>query len=136
MRIWTVDAQDANSIDDDLFYRTSWIDSFLSPDSSKFLLVASKGFGKTLLLRAKRERLEKHRRGMLLLPEHAMIDKPLGVVPVYSKDDIGRINNDPAFWEGAWLIAITLAILKAVQRDDAHVDSIDLATLDSELAAV
>lgn len=136
VRIWTVDAQDASSIDDDLFYKTTWIESFLSPDSTKFLLVASKGFGKTLLLRAKRERFEKHRRGIRLLPENELVDKPLGIVPVFSKDDIARLNNDPAFWEGAWLIAITLAVLKTVQRDDDSVEAITAEMLTPDLGIV
>ncbi len=78
LKIWTVDAQDANVIDDALFYQTSWIVDFLSADCTKFLLVATKGFGKTLLLRAKRERLQRQQPGTLLLPENAMVDKPLG----------------------------------------------------------
>lgn len=134
MKIWTVDAQDANAINDDLFYTTSWIESFLSPESTKFLLVAPKGFGKTLLLRAKRERLEQQRHGRLLLPENAMVDKPLGSVPVFSKDEITRLNRDAAFWEGAWLISMALAVIKAVQRHDESADLASPDMLDSDLA--
>ena len=136
MKVWTVDAQDVNNVSDDLLYTTPWIESFLSKDTTKFFVVASKGFGKTLLLRAKRQRLQEERRGALLLPEHAMVDKPLGFVPIFSWHDVQRLNHDPAFWEGAWLIATTLAIIKASQSNHASPQRITPADLESDLAKV
>ena len=112
MKIWTVDAQDVNSISEDLLYETPRIEHFLLSDSVKFLVVATKGFGKTLLLRAKRLRLEEQQRGILLLPESSMVDKPLGFVPIFSRHDIGRLNRDDAFWEArrATLERIAIAV--------------------------
>jgi len=58
MRAWTVDADDirvADDFDESLLHRTPEIDSFLTPDrDDKFIVIATKGFGKTLLLKAKR----------------------------------------------------------------------------------
>src|SRR5262249_27556063 len=58
MRAWTVDADDirvAEDFDESLLHRTPEIDSFLTPDrDDKFIVIATKGFGKTLLLKAKR----------------------------------------------------------------------------------
>ncbi len=58
MRAWTVDADDihvAEDFDESLLHRTPEIDSFLSPDrDDKFIVIGTKGFGKTLLLKAKR----------------------------------------------------------------------------------
>jgi hypothetical protein len=58
MRAWTVDADDirvAEDFDESLLHRTPEIDSFLDLDrDDKFIVVATKGSGKTLLLKAKR----------------------------------------------------------------------------------
>src|SRR5437667_174004 len=54
MRAWTVDADDirvAEDFDDPLLHRTPDIDDFLSEDrDDKFVVIGTKGFGKTLLL--------------------------------------------------------------------------------------
>ena len=58
MRAWTVDADDihvAEDFDASLLHRTPEIDTFLSPDrDDKFIVIGTKGFGKTLPLKAKR----------------------------------------------------------------------------------
>ena len=58
MRAWTVDADDiqiADDLDVTLLHRTPWIESFLEQKrSDQFIVTATKGFGKTLLLKAKR----------------------------------------------------------------------------------
>jgi hypothetical protein len=58
MRAWTVDADDirvADDFDEALLHRTPEIDSFLAPNGDdKFIVIGTKGFGKTLLLKAKR----------------------------------------------------------------------------------
>jgi len=58
MRAWTVDADDirvAEDFDDALLHRTPEIDDFLTFDrDDKFIVIGTKGFGKTLLLKAKR----------------------------------------------------------------------------------
>src|SRR5438552_18553004 len=55
MRAWTVDADDirvAEDFDESLLHRTPEIDSFLTPDrDDKFIVIATKGFGMTVLLR-------------------------------------------------------------------------------------
>jgi hypothetical protein len=58
MRAWTVDADDirvAEDFDDALLHQTPEIGSFLNLDrDDKFIVIGTKGFGKTLLLKAKR----------------------------------------------------------------------------------
>jgi len=58
MRAWTVDADDIRveeDFDDSLLHRTPEISGFLRPDrDDKFIVIGTKGFGKTLLLKAKR----------------------------------------------------------------------------------
>ena len=54
MRAWTVDADDirvAEDFDESLLHRTPEIDGFLTPGrDDKFIVIGTKGFGKTLLL--------------------------------------------------------------------------------------
>ena len=50
MKPWTVDADDiriAGDLEDTLVYRTPSIDDFLRQRSDKFIVTATKGFGKT-----------------------------------------------------------------------------------------
>ena len=58
MRAWTVDADDiriAEDFDESLLHRTPEIDAFLRSDrDEKFIVIGTKGFGKTLLLKVKR----------------------------------------------------------------------------------
>jgi hypothetical protein len=117
LKIWSVDADDMTDINDTLLYETPWIGNFLAPDStSRFLVVATKGFGKTLLLRTKRLRLEGARQGIHLLPENSLTDKAFGLANVFSKQDVKRVGEDPLFWTTAWLMAITMAVLKVARR--------------------
>ena len=66
MRAWTVDADDIQVVDDfdaKLLHRTPWIDDFLTHGrDQKFIVTATKGFGKTLLLKAKRLAYEESKR--------------------------------------------------------------------------
>lgn len=81
MRAWTVDADDihvAEDFDESLLHRTPEIDSFLSPDrDDKFIVIGTKGFGKTLLLKAKWILYQQDRR-TACLPTGSLLDKPIG----------------------------------------------------------
>ena len=81
MRAWTVDADDirvAEDFDEALLHRTPEIDNFLSLDrDDKFIVIGTKGFGKTLLLKAKRI-LYQRRGGTACLPAGNLLDKLIG----------------------------------------------------------
>ena len=81
MRAWTVDADDirvAEDFDESLLHRTPEIEAFLTPDrEDKFIVIGTKGFGKTLLLKAKR--IVYQRAGQsICLPSGNLLDKPIG----------------------------------------------------------
>jgi hypothetical protein len=124
-----------NDINEDLLYETPWIGGFLAPDSnSRFLVVATKGFGKTLLLRAKRLRMEAARQGIHYLPENSLTDKPLSLANVFSKQDVKRIKEDPLFWSNLWLMAITVAVIKVARRlGDVNVHQLTADDFESDL---
>ena len=70
MRAWTVDADDirvADDFDESLLHRTPEIDDFLRSDrDDKFIVIGTKGFGKTLLHKGKAHRLPARRARVVL----------------------------------------------------------------------
>ena len=81
MRAWTVDADDirvAEDFDEALLHRTAEIDAFLTPErDDKFIVIGTKGFGKTLLLKAKRVLYQRSGQATCL-PYGNLLDKPIG----------------------------------------------------------
>jgi class 3 adenylate cyclase len=127
-RLWIVDSDDIGTMSDGVLYETQPIGSFLRPDAtSRYLLVATKGYGKTLLLRAKRDRLDRDRESCHLMPENQLTDKPMGDVQVFSVKDVDRINADATFWPTTWRLAITIAVMKFAKKK-----SPDLVTIDED----
>jgi class 3 adenylate cyclase len=117
MRAWTVDADDIQ-VADDLsmreLHQTPGIEAFLAPSrGDKFIVVATKGFGKTLLLKAKRVALQER---AVCLPEDSLLDKPVGD-KIFSADMVALYSHvEP--WSNVWLIAIAAATLKRLDMVD------------------
>jgi class 3 adenylate cyclase len=119
MRPWTVDADDikiAEDFDDGLLHKPPWVDSFLNAGDDKFIVVGTKGFGKTLLLKAKRIRLQRTD-GVLCIPENALLDKPIGD-KIFSKDQLALYAQSTEWWTKVWLISIAAAVLKRFELLD------------------
>src|SRR5262245_37016031 len=114
MRAWTVDADDirvAEDFDDALLHRTPEIDAFLSVDrDDKFVVIGTKGFGKTLLLKAKRI-LYQREGGVACLPIGNLLDKPIGD-KIFGKEALAFMSASALPWSKLWLTAIAVAILK------------------------
>jgi class 3 adenylate cyclase len=116
MRAWTVDADDirvAEDFDESLLHRTPEIEGFLNPDrDDKFIVIGTKGFGKTLLLKAKR--ILYQRQGLATcLPSGNLLDKPIGD-KIFSRESIAFFAASPLPWSKLWLAAIAMAALKHV----------------------
>jgi hypothetical protein len=105
MRPWTVDADDiraADDFDETLLHRTPEIDAFLAPDrDDKFIVIGTKGFGKTLLLKAKRILYQREGRSACL-PMGALLDKPIGD-KVFSREMLAYFAGSPLPWSKVWL---------------------------------
>ncbi len=116
MRAWTVDADDirvADDFDDSLLHRTPEIDGFLTPGrDDKFIVIGTKGFGKTLLLKAKRILYQREGRA-ICLPSDNLLDKPIGD-KIFSRESIAFFAASPLPWSKVWLAAIAVAALKHV----------------------
>ncbi len=114
MRAWTVDADDirvAEDFNESLLHRTPEIEGFLRPDrDDKFIIIGTKGFGKTLLLKAKRILYQREGRAACL-PTGMLLDKPIGD-KIFSKELLAFFVVSPLPWSKIWLTAIALATLK------------------------
>jgi len=114
MRAWTVDADDirvAEDFNESLLHRTPEIDGFLRSDrDDKFIVIGTKGFGKTLLLKAKRILYQREGRAACL-PTGVLLDKPIGD-KIFSRDLLAFFVVSPLPWSKIWLSAISLATLK------------------------
>ena len=114
MRAWTVDADDirvAEDFDESLLHRTPEIDGFLLSDrDDKFIVIGTKGFGKTLLLKAKRILYQREGRATCL-PAGVLLDKPIGD-KIFSRELLAFFVVSPLPWSKIWLTAIALATLK------------------------
>ena len=114
MRAWTVDADDiqvAEDFNESLLHRTPEIEGFLGSDrDDKFIVIGTKGFGKTLLLKAKRILYQREGRAACL-PAGALLDKPIGD-KIFSRELLAFFVVSPLPWSKLWLTAISLATLK------------------------
>ena len=119
MRAWTVDADDipvAEDFDESLLHRTPEIDTFLTPDhDDKFIVIGTKGFGKTLLLKAKRVLYQQEGQA-ICLPTGNLLDKPIGD-KIFGRESIAVFSASPLPWSKVWLSAIALAVLKHAGND-------------------
>jgi class 3 adenylate cyclase len=131
MRAWTVDADDihvAEDFDESLLHRTPEIDDFLTLDrDDRFVVVATKGFGKTLLLKAKRVGYQRGGRA-ICLPNDTLLDKPIGD-KVFGQEVVGLFADSPLWWGKVWLTAIAVAVLKRLDLADGLEVSPRLAAL-------
>jgi len=131
MRAWTVDADDirvAEDFDDALLHRTPEIDAFLTPErDDKFIVIGTKGFGKTLLLKAKRILYQRDGQAACL-PNGSLLDKPIGD-KIFSRESIAFFEASPLPWAKVWLAAIALATLK-------HADALDGLRVNARLHAL
>lgn len=114
MRPWTVDADDirvAEEFDETLLHRTAEIDGFLTPGrDDKFIVIGTKGFGKTLLLKAKRILYQREGKAACL-PSGNLLDKPIGD-KIFGREAIAFFSASPLPGSKVWLCAIAVTVLK------------------------
>ena len=100
MKPWVVDAKDIEPEDLDQFHGqllhlNNQIADFLDPSSTEeMLVIAPKGFGKTLLLKAKRQSMRE--RYGTMLPERALVDKPSANPDLMTHREYGGLRETEA----------------------------------------
>jgi class 3 adenylate cyclase len=123
---WVVDAAEVHGEDPDplgqqSIHETAAIREFLSQDGhDRLYVVAPKGYGKTLLLQAKRMLLQRERKGVILSPSGQLVDRPPSALPIWTKEDLESFVRSYEYWVEAWEIAVKVAAVKLFRRHAGH----------------
>lgn len=119
MGVWSVDADDIKTVqdfEDVLLHKTPWIENFLDMErGSKFFVIATKGFGKTFILKAKRIMLQKERKEIQCVPENSLLDKPAGET-IFSAEMCDFYSGNANNWVIPWMASIIITILKQLGK--------------------
>lgn len=100
-----------------LIHETSSIKTYLAPrHQERTVLVAPKGYGKTLLLIAKKKSVLEAKSGQIVMAENRFIDRPLGIFPVIKREMLEILASDYEFWKSLWKISLSLSAIKAFAR--------------------
>jgi hypothetical protein len=102
---WPTEGADHHDISPDALYQDKQIKHFLSGNQRTFL-IASKGMGKTLLLRAKKKLLEEDADGSLVIPSRGEADIPEWKGPIS-----GSPPDTVEAWGDIWTASILFSIL-------------------------
>ena len=108
-KAWFTDGEFADDNYQDLIFKNRLIENFLS-GNHQFIIVASKGMGKTLLMRLKRDRVHATNPSIVLIPQHGQQSDYVELSGSYERGILDLMGTY-AFWESIWTIAIEISIL-------------------------
>lgn len=110
---WITDGQVAGVLDRDGIHETQEIRRYLAKGHDQYLiLVASKGMGKTTLMRLKREQLglsDKSAEGLTLIPSNSETD--IVSLPSSVHKSLYVALQDVTYWRALWETAIMVSVL-------------------------
>lgn len=119
MKPWVADANnmDADEIipfENNLLHPSPEIGDFLHHDNkTTTIVVAPKGFGKTLLLKAKCKSLQGN--VTHIIPSNGnLVDKPASTPQVIRTKGYEGLRETSEYWHSLWFMAFSLAILKEI----------------------
>ncbi len=139
---WIADAnfiRDQQMLKGIILHETPQVVEFLGRRSSKYFITATKGFGKTHLLLAKRNKLQDKTnihskifdtKGIIILPEDQLRDRPFGSVSL-SKELLSDLSILETF-DVVWSLAIILSTLKVSSLDLDEADRSVVKILNSQ----
>ncbi|MCB9175771.1 MAG: hypothetical protein H6648_01325, partial [Caldilineae bacterium] len=122
MKAWQYDA-DGISTDaapdqlSDYIIRTDRVDEFLAStgDDNKYFIIAPKGFGKTLLLRAKSQFYRTEKKAYHCLPADSLVERLTLANFDFSYRDLKGYMTLEA-WHKIWELTLSLSILRSLNR--------------------
>lgn len=114
---WITDAQLAHDISAIHLHQNADIEAFLDRgNQTKTIIVASKGMGKTLVMRHKRDLLQRLEDGILLIPRDEQSDYVN--LPSSPSETLIEALEEPMFWEDLWRCSIIVSILLNMPQSD------------------
>jgi|GEM_PF-1855934 len=130
--LWQVDAGFIKEMDDvkyeDLVTTRDIEDFFDIERDTKYFIIASKGFGKTLLLKYKRYLYQDKYKSedYTLIPYGELVDK-LSNVQIFSKNKIDLIKEDllseDTNWNKIWSVSLILSIIKNLIKSNKNTEN-------------
>jgi hypothetical protein len=93
----------------ELIFSNPAIEDFLN-GHNKFILVASKGMGKTLLMRLKRDRVHAGNPSIIMIPQHDQQSDYVTLPGTYEQG-ILELMATSEFWEYIWTLSIQISVL-------------------------
>ena len=122
---WNTDAQFAGVLNEIHLYQNPDIRDFLSRTNfKKFIIVSSKGMGKTLLMRHKREQLQNSPDGFLLIPHDEQSDYVN--LPSSPSKTVYASLKDVNFWEDLWKTSLMVSMILHQKHSLDEIEKIDL----------
>lgn len=117
MKAWHHDA-DTVSIDDNwdsmTLVRNSSISNFLNTkNDQKFFVIAPKGYGKTLLLKAKSHIYREKKEDYVFIPKNDLCEKLTYQTVSFSVDDLNKYRLT-THWTELWKLSLSILILRNV----------------------
>lgn len=138
MASWNSDAQLATNLNDIGLYKSPEIRSFLeTPNSKKFIIVSSKGMGKTLLMRHKSAQIREFQPSVLMIPRGEQADYV--EMPASVDKTMLSALRDEIFWEDLWKASLMISMILHQSHDLSESDkmstlsAIRLAHLNDEV---
>lgn len=119
MNLWNIDAGNINvpeALEWELIHETNQITDFLysKRDHINFI-IATKGYGKTLLLKAKSSIYRKEL-NIPFIHDNAMVDKPGDNTVIFDKEKINYYSSIQN-WSNLWTLSIVIAVLKKTNEE-------------------
>lgn len=117
MQPWVIDANDMDAEDilnfkSNLLHPNQAISHFLhDKNKAVSIVIAPKGYGKTLLLKAKRLSLDAH--VARTIPQNNLVDKPSGSPSSIPTTEYGDLRKSERYWRTVWLLSFSISVLKA-----------------------
>jgi hypothetical protein len=132
-----VDASDLQLDEkESLLFENKSVNDFLSSKSSS-CISSAKGFGKTLLLRIKKQRIQKTKdlknESIYCIPQGLELDT---IAEISFKEKLLTILNDHHNWVLLWKLSISLAVIKLERKENKVLNEIILDSLKSNLLNV
>lgn len=114
---WVVDAAsikigDTRTID--FLHKTHDIEKFFSKDDKRFAIVASRGVGKTYLLKMKSIKYRNEKKGAIFIPKGNLVDRfSSSSKPIMSYNNMNSLT-DVAIHMKLWKLSILVSVIKSV----------------------
>ncbi len=115
--VWIIDADGIESIEEGLtnLLKTKPVNEFLD-DDKKLGIAARKGFGKTFLLKVKRDNMQ-GKSGVICIPSNSMVDV---ICTAKFNESVVKYFDDYTNWVFLWQVSVALSVINTLLQNGNH----------------